>query len=139
LIEGQITGREDVHIDGEVRGQVRLQQARILVGERGRIHADVEAREVEIHGEVDGQVRGHERVRIGARGVVQGDVLTQRIAIDEGGILQGSVDIVPAGSLQRPEAAKARAATAAAGAQGHAHPGSEAGSGAATLSAVETG
>ena len=110
LIEGEITGREDIHIEGEVRGQLRMTNAKIHVGAQGRVRADLEAREIEVQGRVEGDLRGHERVRIGASGKVHGNVLTQRIAIDEGAILQGSVDIVPPGSARRAEETKSVAA-----------------------------
>lgn len=104
VIEGEVTAHEDIHIDGEVRGELRATNAKIQVGKQGHVRADLEAREIEVHGRVDGLLRGQERVCIGASGVVHGGVLTQRIAIDEGAILQGSVDIVQPGSAQRVEA-----------------------------------
>lgn len=107
-VKGEITGNENLYVDGEVQGKIQLSVAAITIGPNGRVSADIEAREIEIHGQVQGTLRVGERVHICRTGVVTGDIVTERIAIDEGAVFQGRVD------MARP--AEARASTAAAGA-----------------------
>jgi len=111
-IQGEIRGSEDLRIDGEVHGSVRLENATVTVGKQGRVHADVEAREIVVEGRVEGSLAGRERVRISASGNVRGDVRTQRIAIDDGAILRGAVDIVRPGEARPVPPAKSYAASA---------------------------
>ena len=62
LIKGEIRGREDLYIDGEVQGTIHLSDGRVTVGPHGKISADVDAREIIVRGKVKGSVRGRERV-----------------------------------------------------------------------------
>ncbi len=93
-VKGEITGQEDLFIDGEVQGTIRISDGNVTVGPKGRVTADIEAREIIIRGKVKGSLRGRERVQIGRTGVATGDVVTRRIAIEEGGIFRGKVELV---------------------------------------------
>ncbi len=115
-IRGEVTGSEDLRIEGEVQGSVCLRGATVTVGTNGRVRADIEAREIAVEGSVEGNLVATERVCIGASGVVQGEVRTHRIAIEDGAILQGTVDIVKPGELRSAPAAKSFAAAASASA-----------------------
>lgn len=113
-IRGEVTGGEDLYIDGEVQGTIRLTENSLTIGPNGRVAAEIEAREIVIEGQVKGNLRGRERVVLRQTGSVAGDIVTARIAIEEGAIFRGTVEIA------RPEearsAAKPREAVAAAGA-----------------------
>jgi cytoskeletal protein CcmA (bactofilin family) len=93
LIKGEIRGREDLYIDGEVQGTIHLTDGRVTIGPHGKISADVDAREVVVRGKVKGAVRGRERVEIGRTGEVRGDISTIRIAIEEGAQIHSKVEI----------------------------------------------
>jgi cytoskeletal protein CcmA (bactofilin family) len=93
LIKGEIRGREDLYIDGEVQGTIHLSEGRVTVGPHGKISADVDAREVIVRGKVKGAVRGRERVEIGRTGEIRGDIVTVRIAIEEGAQIHSKVEI----------------------------------------------
>jgi cytoskeletal protein CcmA (bactofilin family) len=93
LIKGEIRGREDLYIDGEVQGSIHLTDGRVTIGPHGKISADVDAREVVVRGKVKGAVRGRERVEIGRTGEVRGDIATIRIAIEEGAQIHSRVEI----------------------------------------------
>jgi cytoskeletal protein CcmA (bactofilin family) len=93
LIKGEIRGREDLYIDGEVQGTIHLTDGRVTIGPHGKISADVDAREVIVRGKVKGAVRGRERVEIGRTGEVRGDISTIRIAIEEGAQIHSKVEI----------------------------------------------
>jgi cytoskeletal protein CcmA (bactofilin family) len=93
LIKGEIRGREDLYIDGEVQGSIHLSEGRVTIGPHGKISADVDAREVIVRGTVKGAVRGRERVEIGRTGEIRGDIATIRIAIEEGAQIHSKVEI----------------------------------------------
>lgn len=112
-IKGEITGREDLYLDGEVDGTIHLADARLTVGPAGRLRADAEAQEIEVHGDVRGTLLGRERVRIGRTGKVAGDVVTRRIAVEDGAVIRGSVDIVRPGEARTPKPVVAIASPAA--------------------------
>jgi cytoskeletal protein CcmA (bactofilin family) len=89
VVEGTITGANDLIIDGEVRGKVRLLGSTLTVGPDGRVTADIEAREIFVRGEVTGNIKGHDRVRIAATGKVKGEINTRFISIEEGAQVHG--------------------------------------------------
>lgn len=108
-IAGEITGNSDLYIDGEVRGKIRMAGARVTVGAKGRIHADMEARELIIHGHVEGSLHATESLHLGASSRVQGKVLAPRIRIDDGASLRGTVETLAAGVAPKPVAALPKA------------------------------
>jgi cytoskeletal protein CcmA (bactofilin family) len=89
VVEGEISGQDDLVIDGEVRGRIRLQGGKLTVGPDGRVTADIEAPEIVVRGEVSGNIKGHDRVRILATAKVKGEVRTRLISIDEGAVVHG--------------------------------------------------
>lgn len=111
-VRGEMTGQEDVLLEGKLEGNIRLAEARLTVGPSGQLRAEVEAQEIEVHGEVEGTLLAKERVRIGRSGKLTGDVVARRLAVEEGAVIHGTVDIVRPGE-SRP--AKAREAAVRAG------------------------
>jgi cytoskeletal protein CcmA (bactofilin family) len=95
-IKGEVTGREDLFVDGDVHGSVRITHGNVTVGPNGRVTADIEAHEIVVRGTVKGTLRGQERVHIGRTGQVTGDVVTRHLVVDEGAILSGKVDVARA-------------------------------------------
>jgi cytoskeletal protein CcmA (bactofilin family) len=93
IIKGEIRGRDDLYIDGEVQGTIHLSEGRVTIGPHGKISADVDAREVIVRGKVKGALRGRERVEVGSTGEVYGDIETTRIAIGEGAQIHSRVEI----------------------------------------------
>ena len=110
-IKGEITGREDLFIDGEVSGTVRITEGNVTIGPNGRVTADIEAREILVRGKVKGALRGRERVTLGPTGEVAGDVSTRRIVIEEGAVIPGNVDVVRAEEPRAPRAVAAATGT----------------------------
>jgi cytoskeletal protein CcmA (bactofilin family) len=96
VIKGEVRGREDLYVDGEVQGSIHLSEGRVTVGPHGKIAADVEAREIVVRGKVKGALRGRDRVEIGSTGEVFGDIATTRIAIGEGAHIHSKVEITRA-------------------------------------------
>src|ERR1700693_3990674 len=99
-ISGEISGTSDLYIDGETQGKIRLPNARVTVGPNGRVHADIEAREIIIEGSVQGNLKAGERLHLGASSKLQGSVLTPRFAIEDGARLRGKVEMVRIGGAQ---------------------------------------
>jgi len=104
VIKGELSGSEDLYVDGSVEGKIELRNHSLTVGPNGKVKADVTAKAVVIQGKLDGSVNASDRVELRKTAVVTGDVTTQRIAIEEGAYLQGKVDI-------QKEAGKAGAAS----------------------------
>lgn len=111
-IKGEITGSENLFIDGQIEGKLDLGNASVTVGPNGVVKADVTAREVIVRGRVDGKVVGSERIQIDSTGQIIGEIHCERIAIEDGAILRGKVE------TGRPLAKPLESRTAAAGAGG---------------------
>ena len=92
-IKGEISGAESLYIDGRIEGTINIPEHRVTVGRNGNVTADVNAREVVIMGKVNGNVICSDRLDIRSEGSVTGDVVTQRISVEDGAILKGSVQV----------------------------------------------
>lgn len=108
-IRGEISGTSDLTIDGEAQGKISLPDSKVTVGPNGRVHSDIEAREIVIQGQVQGNLKAGESVSLGASSRVQGSVLTPRISIEDGAGLRGNVEMTRAGE-SKPKAVAASAA-----------------------------
>lgn len=93
IIKGELSGSEDLYLDGEVEGTIELHQNCLTVGPNGRIRAHINAREVVIHGKVDGNIHATDRVELRRTAVHVGDIATQRISIEDGAFYKGTVDV----------------------------------------------
>lgn len=93
LIKGELSGSEDLYLDGEVEGNIELRDHSLIVGPHGRVRANVHARDVVVHGKVDGNLQGDERVELKKSAVLVGDISTQRIVIEDGAFFKGAIDI----------------------------------------------
>lgn len=91
-IKGEVTGKEDIFLDGTLEGKLDLGNAVVTVGPNGKIKADISGREVIVRGQVEGKVSGTERVQLWNTGRVVGEVRTERLAIEDGATLRGYVE-----------------------------------------------
>ena len=92
-VKGEITGNEDLHIDGTVEGLVQLEDRKLTVGASAKVTADIIAREVVVYGNVKGNLRARDRIEIKKDGSVVGDLTTARIMIEDGAYFKGSIEI----------------------------------------------
>ncbi len=92
-VKGEITGNEDLHIDGSVEGLIQLEDRKLTVGASAKVTADVIAREVVVYGNVKGNLRARDRIEIKKDGSVVGDLTTARIMIEDGAYFKGSIEI----------------------------------------------
>ena len=109
VIKGELSGSEDLTIEGQVEGKIELRQNVLTIGPNGKIKAQVFAKSVVILGEVTGNVTASEKVDLRDNGSVDGDIAAPRVAIAEGAHFRGSIDMQRAGG-KTGEGAKAEGA-----------------------------
>jgi cytoskeletal protein CcmA (bactofilin family) len=110
VIKGELSGSEDLTIEGHVEGKIELRENVLTIGPNGKISAEVFAKAVIVLGEVTGNVTASEKVDIRDNGSVDGDIISPRVAIAEGAHFRGSVDMQRggSGSGSRPSAQPAK-------------------------------
>jgi len=96
-VKGEISGNEDLVIDGSVEGLVQLDERKLTVGATAKVTADIIAREVVVYGAVKGNLRAKDRIEIKKDGSVNGDLTTARIMIEDGAYFKGSIEIDKSG------------------------------------------
>ncbi len=94
-IKGEVTGEEDLLIEGKVEGTITLKDQEVSVGQSGKVVADVNARVVKIEGDVTGDIAGTEKVVIAKSGNVRGNIVAPRVTLEDGAIFKGSIDMDP--------------------------------------------
>ncbi len=113
-IKGDLSGDEDLLIEGSVDGKVELPNNQVTIGAHGTIHAELHAKSVLVIGRVTGNVYGSERVEIQATGIVEGDVCAPRLIVAEGAVVNGAVKMGKSGEAAKSTPAQQPAAVAAA-------------------------
>jgi len=119
VIKGELSGSEDLYIDGTVEGTIQLESNRVVIGPNGLVRASIHAKGVVVEGKVEGNIRASDRTDFRKSAVAVGDVVTQRIAIEDGAYFKGKVEIQregkPASSVEPKEntAAQGSAASSA--------------------------
>jgi cytoskeletal protein CcmA (bactofilin family) len=93
VIKGEVKGDESIYIDGQIEGTINFTDHRVTIGRNGKVHANIIAREVVIMGSVEGNLQCSDRVDIRAEGRLTGDITTQRISVEDGAVLKGSVQV----------------------------------------------
>ncbi len=93
VIKGELSGSEDLYVDGQVEGSISLKNNSLTVGPHGQVKASVEAKGIVVQGKLEGNVTASDRVELRKSAIVSGDITTQRISIEEGAYLKGKVDI----------------------------------------------
>lgn len=93
VIKGEVTGSEDLYLDGQVEGSINLAGNRLTIGANGRVKANITASSVSIGGKLEGNIRASDRVDLRQTAIVLGDIATQRISIEDGAYFKGGVDI----------------------------------------------
>ncbi len=110
IIKGEVTGSESLYIDGRVEGAINLPGHRVTVGRNGQVQANINAKEAVILGKVKGNVTVSDRADIRNEGSLHGDVICQRISIEDGAYFKGGIDIRKAGAKDMNGAAKTESA-----------------------------
>ena len=110
-VKGEISGNEDLAIDGSVEGLVHLEDRKLTVGASARLTADIIAREVVVYGNVKGNLRARDRIEIKKDGSVVGDLTTARIMIEDGAYFKGSIEIDKAGEGDDDKSSRSRSSS----------------------------
>ena len=97
-VKGELTGNEDLTIEGKVDGKIYLKDHKLTIGPNGRVKADVQAKSVVVAGKLDGNVVADDRVEITATGTMKGDVVAPRVVLADGARFKGSVDMESKGA-----------------------------------------
>ena len=112
VIKGEVSGSESLYIDGRIEGTLTFKDHRVTVGRNGVVTANISAREVVIMGKVTGNVECGDRVDIRSEGSLTGDIVSQRISVEDGALLRGSVQLTPSEQKHEKETPKAFGAAA---------------------------
>ena len=94
FIKGELSGSEDIYVDGQVEGNIHLSGNNLTIGPNGRVRANISAKNVVVGGTLDGNIVAGERTEFRKTAVANGDVQTKRIAIEDGAFFKGKLEIV---------------------------------------------
>ncbi|HET9280825.1 MAG TPA: polymer-forming cytoskeletal protein [Candidatus Angelobacter sp.] len=114
-IRGELTGSEDLYLDGEIEGTIDLRDHSLIIGPNGKIKATITARDLVVHGKVEGNINASGRVELRKSCTLIGDVGTQRIVIEDGAFFKGAIDIRERDSKSESRKPMAVAASAGSG------------------------
>ncbi len=93
LIKGELTGNEDMTIEGKVEGNINLKDHNLTIGTKGRIEAELFAKNITIMGEVNGNVYAEDKVEVAKSGKLNGNISAPRVVIEDGARFKGSVEM----------------------------------------------
>jgi cytoskeletal protein CcmA (bactofilin family) len=93
LIKGELTGNEDMTIEGKVEGNINLKDHNLTIGTKGRIEAELFAKNITIMGEVNGNVYAEDKVEVANSGKLNGNISAPRVVIEDGARFKGSVEM----------------------------------------------
>ncbi len=106
VIKGELSGSEDLTIEGQVDGKIELRENVLTIGPNARIKAQIFSKSVIVLGKVNGNLSASEKVDIREHGSVEGDIVAPRVAIADGAYFRGSIDMqraVKAGEVKKEE------------------------------------
>lgn len=95
-VKGEISGDENLLIEGHVEGSVSLSAHELTIGKTGKVHANITARTIRIDGEVQGDIAGKEKVVVSSTSNIKGTIVTPKMTLEEGARFKGTIDIDPA-------------------------------------------
>lgn len=93
VIRGEVSGSEDLTVEGQVEGKIELRDHILTVGSNGHLHAHIVAKSIIVLGQVTGNLTADEKVDIREKGSVEGDIVAPRVAIADGANFRGSIDM----------------------------------------------
>lgn len=96
-VKGDLYGEEDLFIEGRIEGKITLKKGSVTIGEKGRVHADIEATSIQVAGEVKGDLLGREQVVLLETGRVQGNIKAKSVTLENGAQFKGAIDMESAG------------------------------------------
>ena len=112
-INGDISGDENLVVEGRVDGKILLDAHQVDIGQSGRVNANITAKVIKIAGEVRGDITGTEKVIILRSGNVHGNIVAPRMTLEDGAIFKGSIDMDPGEPVVAKPAKTAKPASSA--------------------------
>ena len=94
-LKGELSGEEDLMIQGRVEGRIELKKNNVTIGRNGHIKGDIYGKVISIEGEVQGNLFGEEKIVIRESGVVRGNMMTPRFSLEDGAKFKGTIDMIP--------------------------------------------
>jgi cytoskeletal protein CcmA (bactofilin family) len=91
--KGDLSGNEDLMIQGRVEGKVKLTKHNVTVGPDGHVKADVHARTVVVEGQVEGDLRGEEQIILRHTAKVEGSIAAPRVTLEDGAVFRGGIEM----------------------------------------------
>ena len=107
-VKGDVEGDEDTVIEGRVEGRVTLKNHHLTIGPNGEVQGEISGMQVTVVGRVTGNVVASERIEVRESGQIQGDLISPRLLVAEGAVINGAISMKP--SAQVPEAKPQKAA-----------------------------
>lgn len=105
VVKGELSGSEDLFIDGQVEGTIELKGNSLTIGPHGQVKANINAKDVTVQGKLDGNIQASQRAELKKTAVAVGDIVTQRVAIEDGAFFKGKVEIQREGAKSEGQAA----------------------------------
>jgi cytoskeletal protein CcmA (bactofilin family) len=93
VIKGELSGKEDLYVDGVVEGTISLPESRLTVGPNAHVMADIDVRDIVVFGKVDGNITASGRIELRSSAMVLGDVFAGRMSIEENASIKGRVEL----------------------------------------------
>lgn len=93
VVKGELSGSEDLYIDGQVEGTIELKGNNLTIGPHGQVKANINAKDVVVQGKLEGNIQASQRALLSKSAIATGDIATQRVAIEEGAYFKGKIDI----------------------------------------------
>jgi len=94
-IHGDLTGEEDLSIDGKLEGKIESRKHNVTVGKNGKIKGDIYGKTIIVEGTVEGNLYGEEQLIVRQAGTVRGNIISPRVALEDGSNFKGSIDMSP--------------------------------------------
>ena len=94
-IIGDLTGEEDLSIEGRLDGKIELRRHSVTIGKNGRIKGDIYGKVITVEGTVEGNLYGEEQLIVRHSGTVRGNIVSPRVALEDGSNFKGSIDMSP--------------------------------------------
>ncbi len=107
IVKGELTGEEDLMIQGRVEGKVDLKKNNVTVGRTGNVKANIYGKIISVEGEVEGDIYGEEKIIVRASGLVRGNMTAPRVNLEDGAKFKGSIDMDSKGGGKEPNLQKA--------------------------------
>lgn len=95
VIKGDLSGDEDLVIDGRVEGKIQFPRHSVTIGKNGTIKADIFGKTITVEGRVEGNLHGEEQLVVRHSGTVHGNIVAPRVVLEDGSNFKGNIDMSP--------------------------------------------